>query len=401
MPLRKYTTKARATRAMSNKRRAKGEGSIAERPDGTWQFSIDLGKGADGKRRRKYVYAKTRSALMRKIQDERVGGGGTLRPVAAGTVDEWVNHWLHNVAKPKIRPNTFATWEIAWRVHAQPIIGQKKLEKTRADDVDQLYAELKKNGAGGRSVQVVAQVMRLAFDTAIKREKYFRPNPFRIVDTPPHKAKKARTLDRDEVARFITEATTDRFEALWLLCLTAGLRLGEALGLEWTDVDFDAGRISVRQQTVEIHGNVEISDLKTESSRRIIDVGPRALAALRRRKKAAEKEGARSPYVFTTKSGQLMSRSNLRRHHFKKLCERAGITGLTIHDLRHSMTSSALAAGLSPVVVAARLGHASTRMTLDRYGHLLPGQQREAANVLEKAFGLREKSAAAKQAIKK
>lgn len=75
--------------------------------------------------------------------------------------------------KPKIRPNTFAAWEIALRVHAQPIIGQKKLEKIRPDDVDQLYAELKKKGAGGRSVQVVAQIMRLAFDTAIKREKYF------------------------------------------------------------------------------------------------------------------------------------------------------------------------------------------------------------------------------------
>lgn len=155
------------------------------------------------------------------------------------------------------------------------------------------------------------------------------------------------------------------------------------------------------KQTVEIHGNVEISDLKTESSRRIIDVGPRAIAALRRREKAAQNEGVKSRFVFTTKSAQFMNRSNLRRHHFKKLCKRAEIAGLTIHDLRNSMTSSALAAGLSPVVVAARLGHSSTRMTVDRYGHLLPGQQREAANVLEKAFGLREKSTAPKRAAKK
>jgi integrase len=112
-------------------------------------------------------------------------------------------------------------------------------------------------------------------------------------------------------------------------------------------------------------------------------LGPTVVEALRRRLAAADAEGHGSPFIFTDDHGRFLNRTYIRRRHFDKVCKAAAISGVHPHDLRHTMASHALAAGLSPVVVARRLGHGSTRMTMDRYGHLLPGAQGVAAAVLE------------------
>ncbi len=119
-------------------RRAKGEGSIVQRPDGTWQFSIDLGKDAAGKRQRRYIYAKTRSELLRKITDVRARGGGEIKPRAAGTVGEWVERWLHEDVRPNRSPTTTVLYEGVWKLHIAPHIGSLALDQLDADRVSTL-----------------------------------------------------------------------------------------------------------------------------------------------------------------------------------------------------------------------------------------------------------------------
>ena len=250
-----------------------------------------------------------------------------------------------------------------------------------------LLAISRKKKVGGRTIQIVGQVMRSAFEAAIKHERFFRANPWRSVPVPRHVSREPRIIDINEARRFIAAAQSDKYEALWVVMLTAGLRFGEALALEWRDVDLKAGHVTIRQQTVDVAGVPSIGRLKTKNSKRVIDVGRTALAALRRRRKAAEEEGHGSLYIFTTRTGGHLSRSNLRSRNFAAICTAAGIEGLTPHHLRHAMASHGVAAGVSPITVAARLGHANAKLVMDRYGHLLPGQQREAARVLEGHFG--------------
>ena len=171
-----------------------------------------------------------------------------------------------------------------------------------------------------------------------------------------------------------------------------GLRLGECLGLKWADVNLKTGEIEIRQQATEVNYVVNIGPLKTKSSRRVIVVGPSVVEALRRRQAAARDEGHKSSFCFTTPEGDLLNRTYIRRRHFRKICEAAKISKVHPHDLRHTMTSHAIAEGLSPIVVAARLGHKSTRMTLDRYSHQMPGQQAQAAAALEQRFSAAAKS---------
>ncbi len=371
------------------KRRAKGEGSIIQRPDGIWQFSIGVGKDKSGRRRRTYVYASSRAELLRKVGDERARGAGSFRQRSTESVGAWVERWLEDEKQPNLARSTYAVYEVAWRLHAKLLIGHVRLDRFTPEHVTDVYARLRKKSVGGRTIQVVAKIMRQAFDAAIRREKYPRANPWRSVAVPRHDYREARVLTVDEARRFVAAARADRFEGVWLLALFGGLRLGEALGLKWSDVDLATGKIQIRQQATEVYGRVEVGTLKTKSSRRDVVVSGGALEALQRRERAASRESHKSPFIFTTPSGALVDRNNVRRRHFAAVCERAEISGLRPHDLRHSMTSHAIAAGLSPIVVAARLGHKSTRMTLDRYGHQLPGQQTEAAATLEARLGRR------------
>ena len=277
-------------------RRPQGEGTIVQRADGLFMFSIRLGKDPTGKPKRKYLYAKTKGELKRKIADDVARGGGKLRIRGNETVGQWTEHWLEQ-KKPDIAKSTFASWSVAWNKHAKPIIGSIRLDEFDPQNVAGLYKALREAKTGGRTIQVVAQVMRAAFEAAILQEAYHRANPWRKVPVPKHETKEARALDAAEARKFIDAARSDRYEALWLLCILAGLRFGEALGLEWNDVDLETGVVNIRQQLTDVDGKVEIAKLKTRSSRRQIAVGHLALSALERRLAEARAEGHGSKYV--------------------------------------------------------------------------------------------------------
>jgi integrase len=195
-------------------------------------------------------------------------------------------------------------------------------------------------------------------------------------------------LTEAEARAFLAAARGDAYEALWVLLLTSGLRLGEALGLEWRDVDLDAGALVVRQAIAEVNGACIVGEPKTRSSRRHVALGKTAIAALRSHQK---RSGRTVGFVFVDSAGGHPRRSNLRSRHFAPICERAGISGLTIHGLRHSMTSIALAKSIPVRAVSDALGHATTRMTQDRYGHAMPGFGRQVADALDSALKKRSR----------
>lgn len=368
---------------MSSKRRAKGEGSIVQRGDGTWQYSIDIGRDASGKRQRRYVYAKSKSELHRKVFDLRAKGGGDIRPQARGTVGEWVAQWLEQDVKPNLSRNTYALYESMWRVHAAPVLAQLKLERLDPTHVSELYGRLRSAAASPTVIHRVGVVMQRAVGVATRRGLFHRANPFALVDRPTPRPKEGHNLSIEEARRFLASGRDDRLEALFVLLVTGGLRLGEALALEWRDIDFERGRLSVRQALTEVGGVVEIGPPKTRGSRRAVELGAIAITALRRRRDLATEEGHGSALVFSTTVGTPLRRSNVRRSHFDPILKRAGIEHVTIHGLRHAMTSFGIASGVAAKVLSERLGHSTVRLTQDRYAHVLPSLQREAAEAID------------------
>lgn len=176
-------------------------------------------------------------------------------------------------------------------------------------------------------------------------------------------------LSPAQARAFVAATRGNRYQAVWILMLTAGTRLGETFGLEWKDIDLKRRTITICQALVEVRGYTQITEPRTKGSRRTIDIGQTAIESLRRRKKDATKERHGSSFVFVTPNGTHPRRSNLRRDNLNPIAKKAKIEGVMPHGLRHTSATMPLIAGTSPKTVAARLGHADPQITLGLYSH--------------------------------
>ena len=164
-----------------------------------------------------------------------------------------------------------------------------------------------------------------------------------------------------------------------------GLRRGELCGLRWADIDFDGSRLTVRRTITTIHHQPHIGDVKSARSKRAIDIDPATLAMLKAHRKAQLEErmlmGAGyddEGVVFAMPDGRPWNPDTISQA-FVRLVAASGLPRVRLHDLRHTHASHLLAAGVNAKVVSERLGHASVSFTLDVYGHVMPGQQANAA----------------------
>lgn len=202
-----------------------------------------------------------------------------------------------------------------------------------------------------------------------------------------HKAERV-YLTTPQVRRLIEEGRDDRLWPLWVLIVTTGLRVSEALGLAWSDVGPDS--VTVRHQLARRDGQWVRSEPKTRRSRRTVALIPIAVEALaeQRRRQDAERGDHPRPIdglVFTMPTGAPIHATNLLPP-FRALLSRLGLPRVTIHDLRHSAASMMLAAGVPLPVIADVLGHSTVRVTADLYAHVGIELRRDAADRLAEAL---------------
>lgn len=198
------------------------------------------------------------------------------------------------------------------------------------------------------------------------------------------------TLDGAQVGVLLAAAEGNRHEALIILAVTAGLRLGELLGLRWADVELTHGTVSVRRSVASVaSGELIFQEPKTPRSRRTVTLTRAATAALKahRRRQAEERIAAIAwePFdlVFPDAIGRPQHPSNFTAT-WHPLRAKAGLPAtFRFHDLRHSAASLSLAAGVPITTVSEMLGHANTAITLSIYAHAVPGSQQQAADAMD------------------
>ena len=227
--------------------RAKGEGSISQRKsDGLWVGSIETAPNDEGQRRRRYVYAKDYRTLVDKLDELKADTADGLKLDRTITVAKWLDYWLPNVHKERIRPSTYKDYGHTV-ANIKRAIGRKRLIELTAADVRGMHAFI---GRGERRAQKAYVVLHRALRDAVA-EGVIRRNPCDAVDAPDVKPGDREALTVDQARAILGYAVEhcNRMEAArWLCAFLTGTRQGETLGLTWDRVDLESGAVDITWQ---------------------------------------------------------------------------------------------------------------------------------------------------------
>jgi integrase len=320
--------------------------------------------------------------------------GGFVAP-SRTTLADSVEPWLAALANQGRKPSTLHGYRRTLTNHVLPALGDIPLQELRAADLDALYAELLRSGrrgGGGLSMSSVhhvhAALNKLLNDA--ERTGLVTRNVARLASAPSLTTARARAPEMtvwtpNELARFLEAIEGNRNAAMFRLLALTGLRRGELVALRWSDLDLTRRTMTVNQASTVVDGVEVVSVPKTRRSRRVVDLDPETVEVLHRHRSHQREQhlglgvtATASDRVFTGDFGEPL-RPNSVGQAFRRLVLQADVPVIRLHDLRHTHASHLLRAGVNVKVVSDRLGHASVSFTLDTYGHVMPGQQAEAA----------------------
>ncbi len=360
-------------------KRARGEGTIYRRKDGTYEGKLSL-KGPHGRSVRKSFYGKTRAAVADMMRQYRTEHGGVAQSRESTTLAEYLTAWLGALS---IRPNTYRLRDHVIRKHIVPHIGARALSDLNSDDVRFLLRRWRDDEVGLVTQRTAFVTLSSALNVALREEKIGR-NACSTVPAPKPPRPDVTVLDGKQAIRLLSVARDLLERALFALAITTGMRQGEIFALFWSDLDLKAGTVSVKKTLTETcDGQLVRTDPKTAKSRRVIYLPTIARNALLELRSARSEEDG---FVFTSPDGTAIRKSNFIRRVFKPLLKLAQLPDVTFHSLRHTANSLLIEAGEDPLAIAGSLGHADTRMMFERYGHLFSHTAKRVAQTADRIF---------------
>lgn len=364
-------------------KRGNGEGSIGQYR-GRWMARY---VGVDGKRRA--LYGATRAEVAKKLAAA-IRDRDTGRPAVDDrlTVAAFLKTWLEASVRGRNRPSTYISYAGHVNKHINPVLGRLRLSRLTPSDVEQLIEVKLKEGLSPSTVTRVRSTLRRALSVALREGLVVR-NVAALADPPRQKPHRVTALSVDDARALLAAAEGHRFEALFALALTTGLRRGELLGLQWSDVDLSAARLTVSRALQRVGGELKLVEPKTAKSARRISLPPLAVEHLQTLHDwhAAESTRASTPWnsqnlVFTTSHGTPLDGSNV-THALQRLLHDAGLPRIRFHDLRHTCASLLLAQGTHMRIIMEQLGHSQISLTMNTYSHVMPEALDDAAELMQ------------------
>ena len=372
-------------------------GSVKQAENGTWFFIVDIGAAGERKQTRRRGFPTKRAA---QAELTRILGALEQRQYVAPkrqTVGQFLTDtWLPAI-QHTIKPGTFESYARNVRLHvAGRPIGRRQLQQLDPADINALYGQLLAVDAehrplSPRSVAYIATILHRAFRDAIRWQALVR-NPCESADPPRPSAKpEMQTWTGAQLSVFLQHVSGDRLAGGWWLAANTGMRRGEVLGLRWSDVDLDAGRLTITRTliTTEVQrvgqSGMSRGTPKTSKGRRQVAIDPGTVAALRthRARQLEERMALGAGYadedLVVCRVDGTPLHPKLFSDYFTKEARRAGLPVIRLHDLRHTHATLALRAGVHPRIVQERLGHANISITLDTYSHVDLDMQAAAA----------------------
>lgn len=408
-------------------RRSPGDGTLFRDSRGYWVTGVELAPSADGKRRYKRIVRKDRNdaiKALRQLQADVAAGNVATTPDA--TVAKWLDYWLDNIMRSRVKPTTFKAYGTTARLYVIPHLGAKKISRLTAADIRAMLTALqtsttRRGNQGTRNAQKAHQLLHRALEDAV-REGIVTRNVAAIVDKPAH-IKTKRGAFSFEVSTHIIKtaiaAGDDTWSARWMLGFTTGERECEVLGLTWDRVDLEAGEIDTSWQLQphqKKHGCGQPQDGAYPCGFKRVSFCPRAywdfppgfewipcegtliwtrpksaagirrvpltagmLAALR----VLKANDGYNPHnlVFHHPDGKPISQDQDQKA-WKALLKSAGVEHVSQHVMRDSCATLLMESGVDGHIVQSILGHSDVVMT-NQYQHVSLALARSAMSSLD------------------
>ena len=372
-----------------------------------WRLRWYVGKDhSTGKRQyASEIFTGTAAAARKALAKKTVSvDEGTIVIPTNQTVAQYLYWWLEHVAKREV---TVVTHE-SYKNRVKSItakLGSLKLRKLDWQIVQQFYNQLRDSGLGGkglggRTIRYTHTILKAALQHAV-RGRLLNDNPCTHASPGAHDKQEMMVWSKDEVQLFLERTREDRDYALWYTLLHTGLRPGEALGLKWTDLKDE--KLQIVRAVAEIDAKTNrIEDVKTPAGRRSMTLTRENLEVLQAHRKSqleevlkAGPEYLRKDFIFARSTGEHDLVLRVRKRWKRAVARVNGVVAeekqgseaqllpqIRLYDCRHTHATLLLHAGVHPKVVQERLGHASIKITLDTYSHVVPSMQDEAVEKL-------------------
>ncbi|MGE0134649.1 MAG: tyrosine-type recombinase/integrase [Dehalococcoidia bacterium] len=366
---------------------------IRKRGKNSWQVIIELPADPTTGRRRQQsftVRGSKRDATAAETAAQYKRDTGVAVDPTKMTVGAYLDHWLVAYAQDNVSAKTLAGYRQiagAWKAS----LGGVELRKLQPSQIQAALSEMRSTGLAQRTVLHRFRVLKLALGHA-RDWRMVGVNQADSVKPPRPETPEMRTLSPVEAASLV-DALDGQWAQVVGFTLETGMRLGEVLGLKWSDVSFEPAYVQVQRSLGYLPKRGRyFKEPKTPKARRRIALSAATTAMLRERRKGQIElrsdlgaEWNSLDLVFPTPMGDPQQVNNASST-FGRLAKAAGFPGLRFHDLRHTSASLLLAAGTNVKVVSERLGHATPAFTLSVYAHTLPSMHDQAAETMEAVF---------------
>jgi len=272
----------------------------------------------------------------------------------------------------RYKPSALRGYEQALRLRVLPELGGKRLREITRADLQKFVGKISGNGRKPSTVRNTLLPVRVIFRDALA-EGEVHDNPTADLRLPAAHGKPERITTRTG-ARALIDVAPGAHRALWATALYAGLRLGELRALRWGDLDFKAARINVQRSWDAREGEITP---KSAAGTRTVPM-PEALRVHLDAHRSRADDAAPGALVFGRAADRPFA-ADTPSQQARRAWKAAGLDALTLHDCRHTYASLMIHAGTNPKTLSTYMGHANIATTMDRYGHLLPGNEVEAA----------------------
>lgn len=360
-----------------------------------------------------YVKAKNDSEAKRLLAKfvVDVDNGDFTKPSKI-TFREFAKKWLAEYAEIELAPKTVFRYKEMLNNRIFKAFGDKRLEKIKPLDLLEFYNSMRKKHTynvileegtviekdseplSERTIKHYHRLICAMFEKAIKWGVFHGVNPAKRVDTPKTEKKKAKCYDEKQVQDLLEALEKIKPEELkykvaTMIALITGARLGEIMGLEWQDINFENKYIEIRQSSQYLPRQGTFTKApKTETSKRRVSVNEMLLDLLEEYRADQRRKGflcQDNNRLFVTWEGKPMHPYTISKW-FPKFLKRNNLPHLNFHGLRHTSATFLISKGMDIETVAGRLGHSTSATTQNVYSHFLEAKDKQAADLMEKAL---------------